>query len=251
MAELENPTLVVISAMAALGFMIGLSKSGLTGMGALVTPILSLAMPTVVLAVGVSLPMLIVGDAFAIYAYRGEWDWKLVRRLLPGALLGVLAGTLLLTNLPTRALQLGLALFTLVVVAYRFVGDVIRQLRYRPQPWHGPAAGTLTGIASALFNVGGPPFNAYMLLQKLPPRTFVATTAIFFGMLNLMKVPGFLMAGVIDLPLLTSMWWVFVFIPLGSLAGRELIKHIDHRMFEAVIVLLLLLTSALLIWQSV
>jgi hypothetical protein len=53
---------------ALLGFLIGLTKGGFNTLGALLTPILSLVLP-VSTAVGVLLPMLVVGDAFAIYMY--------------------------------------------------------------------------------------------------------------------------------------------------------------------------------------
>ncbi len=66
-----------------------------------------------------------------------------------------------------------------------------------------------------MFNNGGPPFSSYLLLQKLQPRPFIATTALFFALLNLIKIPGFLYIGVLSVPLLLSLWWVFLFIPLG------------------------------------
>jgi hypothetical protein len=53
---------------ALLGFFIGLTKGGSNTLGALLTPVLSLVLP-VSTAVGVLLPMLVVGDAFAIYTY--------------------------------------------------------------------------------------------------------------------------------------------------------------------------------------
>lgn len=53
---------------ALLGFFIGLTKGGSNTLGALLTPVLSLVLP-VSTAVGVLLPMLVVGDAFAIYMY--------------------------------------------------------------------------------------------------------------------------------------------------------------------------------------
>jgi uncharacterized protein len=126
----------------------------------------------------------------------------------------------------------------------------VQRLRYQPRAWHGPAAGVLTGIASALFNSGGPPFNAYLLLQNTRPRTFVATTAIFFALLNLIKVPGFLWARVIDLPLLASVWWVFAFIPVGILLGRALIQRIHQRAFEWLVMAMLVGASGLLMWQG-
>src|SRR5688500_17651207 len=107
---ISNPLTVVV-VLALLGLLLGLAKGGLQGLGPLLTPMLSLVVPPQ-LAVGVLLPMLMVGDAFAVYIYRGAWDWSLVRRLLPGAVVGALAGTFLLTSLPGNALRIGLALFT-------------------------------------------------------------------------------------------------------------------------------------------
>ena len=234
---------------AVLGFTIGLAKGGFNGVGPLCTPILSLVLP-VSLAVGVLLPMLLVGDAFAIYMYRGEWNWPLVRRMLPTAVVGVLAGTWLLTVLSSNSLRIVLAVFVLLLVAYKFVSDRIARLAYRPHGWHGPAAGALSGMASAMFNTGGPPFNAYLLLQKLPPRTFIATTALFFALVNLLKLPGFLYTGVLDIPLLLSLWWVLLFIPVGLAAARWLVSRVNQRVFEAIIVVLLVVSSLLLLAQS-
>ncbi len=246
--QISDPLLVVV-VIALLGVMIGLAKGGLQGLGALLTPMLSLVLPPA-LAVGVILPMLMVGDVFAVYLYRGEWDTGLVRRLLPGAVVGALLGTFLLTSLPGNATRIGLALVTLLAVVYKLVSGAIQRWRYQPRPWHAPAAGLVTGVASALFNLGGPPFNAYLLLQNTSPRTFVATTAIFFALLNVIKVPGFLWARVIDLPLLTSVWWVFLFIPVGILLGRELIKRLNQPVFEWLVMGLLVATSLLLLWQG-
>jgi uncharacterized membrane protein YfcA len=249
MPELSHSPLFVGAVIAILGFMIGLTKGGFSALGALLTPILSLLLP-VSLAVGVLLPMLIVGDAFAVYNYWAEWDAGLVRRMLPTAVVGALAGTFLLAWLSPNALRIALGIFVLVLVIYKFVSDRIQQLRYQPRAWHAPVAGALAGLASGMFNNGGPPFNSYMLLQKVPPRSFIATTVLFFALLNLIKIPGFLVTGVLNLPLLLSFWWVFLFIPLGIWAARHLLLRLNQQMFEWVVIVLLVLASALLFWQS-
>jgi uncharacterized protein len=234
---------------AVLGFTIGLAKGGFSAMGALATPILSLVLP-VSLAVGVLLPMLIVGDAFALYSYWGQWDGRLVRRMLPAGVAGALVGTWLLVVMAPNTLRLVLAVFVLMLVAYKFASDRITRLAYRPRGWHAPAAGALAGMGSGMFNTGGPPFNAYLLLQKMTPRVFIATTALFFALINLLKVPGFLITGVLNVPLLLSLWWVLLFMPLGLAAARWLVSRVDQRRFEWIIVALLVLSSALLFAQS-
>src|SRR5215212_11870815 len=102
---------------AMLGLMIGFAKGGFSGLGALLTPILALVLP-VASAVGVLLPMLIVGDIFAVYMYWKEWDLDLVRRMLPAGILGAIAGTFLLAWLPPDGLRVILGVFVLVLVAY-------------------------------------------------------------------------------------------------------------------------------------
>ena len=227
---------------AMLGFMIGLAKGGLGGLGALLTPILALVLP-VASAVGVLLPMLMVGDIFAVHMYWKEWDFLLVKRMLPAGIMGALAGTALLSWLPPDGLRIILGIFVLVLVAYKFVSDRIQAVRYQPQPWHAPAAGLLAGLASGMFNNGGPAFSSYLLLQKLKARPFIATSAIYFALLNIIKVPGFVYTGVLNLQLLFSLWWVFLFIPVGIWVARVTLTRLSSSAFEWIIIVLLIFSS--------
>ena len=249
MPTIEQNPAYVAGVIAILGFMIGLAKGGLGGLGALLTPLLALVLP-VALAVGVLLPMLMVGDVFALYMYWKEWDLDLVKRMLPAGVVGALAGTVLLAWLPPDGLRILLGIFVLVVVAYKFLSDRIQAIRYEPRAWHAPAAGLLAGVASGMFNSGGPAFNSYLLLQKLKARPFIATTAIYFALLNLIKVPGFLYTGVLNLPLLFSLWWVFVFIPVGIWVARITLTRLSPSAFEWIIIVLLIFSSLSLFWQS-
>jgi uncharacterized membrane protein YfcA len=229
--------------------MIGLAKGGLGGLGALLTPILALVLP-VASAVGVLLPMLMVGDTFALSMYWKEWDLALVKRMTPAGILGALAGTALLSWLPPDGLRIILGIFVLLVVAYKFLSDRIQAMRYDSRTWHAPAAGFLAGVASGMFNSGGPPFNSYLLLQKLKARPFIATSTIYFAILNLIKVPGFLYTGVLDISLLVSLWWVFPFIPVGIWVARMTLTRVSPLAFEWIIIVLLIFSSLYLFWQS-
>ena len=143
--------------------MIGFAKGGFGGLGAslapparagVLTPILALVLP-VALAVGVLLPMLMVGDVFAVTMYWKEWDLDLVKRMLPAGIVGAIAGTFLLSWLSPDGLRIILGIFVWELVAYKFVSDWIQAIRYEPSPWHAPAAGLLAGLASGMFNNGG------------------------------------------------------------------------------------------------
>ena len=242
MPATDQNAVYVTVVIAILGFMIGFAKGGFGGLGALLTPILALVLP-VVLAVGVLLPMLMVGDVFAVAMYWKEWDLALVRRMLPAGIVGALAGTVLLSSMSPDGLRIILGIFVLVLVVYRFVSDRIQAIRYEPRLWHAPAAGFLAGLASGMFNNGGPAFSSYLLLQKLKARPFIATSAIYFAILNLIKVPGFLYTGVLNLPLLFSLWWVFLFIPIGIWAARMTLTRVSPSTFEGIIIVLLIFSS--------
>ena len=127
----------VIKEIRGFGFMIGIAKGGFGGLGSLLTPILSLVLP-VASAVGVLLPMLMVGDAFALYMYWREWDIDLVRSMLPAGIAGALTGTFLLSWLSPNLLRIILGVFVLLVVVYKFASDRIQTIRYQPGPWHAP-----------------------------------------------------------------------------------------------------------------
>jgi uncharacterized protein len=244
----QNPVFVFI-VVAVLGFLVGFAKGGFATVGALHVATMSLVMP-VTAAVGVLLPILIVGDVFALYAYWKQWDTAILKRTLPLAVVGALIGTYLLTVLSTNVLRLALGFFVLVIVIYKLVSDRLKAVAYEPRNWHGPVAGALSGLASGMFNNGGPPLNAYLLFQKVPPSTFAATAALFFAILNIIKVPGFLYTGVLDLNVLLSVLWAVLFIPVGVWAARWVITHMDAKYFEWVIIGLLVISSAILIWQG-
>lgn len=249
MPATDQHAFYVVIVIAILGLMIGFSKGGLGGLGALLTPILALVLP-VASAVGVLLPMLMVGDVFALTIYWKEWDAELVKQMLPAGVIGAIAGTFLLSWLSPNHLRIVLGIFVLLVVAYKLISDRIQTIRYQPKPWHAPVAGFLAGISSGMFNSGGPAFNSYLLLKQVKARPFIATSAIYFAILNLVKAPGFLLTGVLDLRLLLSVWWVFPFIPLGIWIARLTLTRVSPLVFEWIITILLIFSSLWLFWQS-
>ncbi len=238
----DQNTVSVAILIAILGLMIGLAKGGFGGLGVLLTPLLALVLP-VAMAVGVLLPMLMFGDVIALYMYWKQWDLKLLKSMLPAGIMGAIAGTFLLSWLSPNGLRITLGIFVLLIILYKFASDQIQTIRYQPRSWHAPLAGLLAGVASGMFNSGGPPFNSYLLLKKVKAQPFIATSAIYFAILNLIKVPGFLYTGVLNLPTLVSLWWVFPFIPIGIWVARAALTRVSPVVFEWIIIVLLIFSS--------
>jgi uncharacterized membrane protein YfcA len=238
----------IIVALACL--FIGLSKGGLGGPipVAMLTPLLSLVMPASQ-AVGLILIPLMVGDVITVMFYWRKWDLNRVKLLLPMAVIGILVGEFVLLTLANSGQNIVIkrliGAFTLIVVIYKVSDSMISRMKYEHRQWHGYLAGWLTGFGSALANVGAPPYTAYMLLQKIDdPVQFLGTTAIFFAILNAIKLPFVLSnSKVLDLHLLASILWAIPLIPIGAWLGRKSVNYVNAKMFERVMLVLLFLLS--------
>ena len=241
-------TPAVVAAIAAASLLIGLAKGGLSGLGPLLTLLVATVLPTRV-AIGVLLPLLMVGDVASLVVHRGHWDDKILRRLLPGAALGVVVASLFLQSVSERGLQIMLAVFTLSFVIYRLAEPGIRRRRSfgAPGPGWAAAAGAAAGITSTVAHVGGPPVAVYLLASKVEPRPFVATNAALFFLINWMKVPGYLSAGVFDLDLTLKVAPLAILIFPGIVIGRWFVTVVRAEVFDRFILASLLAGALLLL----
>jgi uncharacterized membrane protein YfcA len=243
----DNPPLFyVVTGFVA--FLVGVAKGGLGGtLGALAVPIMTLVMPAD-RVIGLVLPILMFADVFAVGLHWGRWDRRLIILLIPGAVIGVTVGTLFITNAPTETLQKALGIIILLFAVYKlFERRILGSLEYVSRNWHGLLAGTVTGFSSALAHTGGPPVSIYLLMQDVMPSIFVATSALFFLILNWIKVPYYLYARLFDLNRLLGITWLMPLVPAGVWIGRWAADRVDKLTFERIIVGLLVVAAILLI----
>lgn len=248
---MSEPTPLFFLVFAIVALMIGMAKGGLgVAFAALATPLMALVLP-VGEALAVVQVIQMVADVFAVGAHWGRWDRKLVTRLIPGALAGVAVGAFFITSISPQALRTTLAVVILLFAAYKLAErSLLRGFTYRVRPWHGPLAGAISGFGSAIANTGGPPVTIYLLIEgSLQPRAFIATTALFFLVLNYIKLPFYLGVGLFNWELLRSALWLLPLAPLGVWIGRAFVLRVNKERYERVI-LLFLVISALLVLLS-
>lgn len=233
---------ILILGLAA--FLVGLGKGGLGGsIGALVTILMAQVVP-IEEVIGILLPVLILGDTFSMAAHWRKWDRKIALLLLPGAVLGVTVGTYFISSVTSDMLRIGVAIIALVFVAYKFLEDrILMAVEYQPRNWHGWLAGTVSGFTSSLAHAGGPPASIYLLMQDLTPRVFVATSVMFFTILNWIKVPYYAFIGIFNFDFLLRVIWLAPLVPLGVWVGRLFAEKVNKLLFERVILILLLVSA--------
>jgi hypothetical protein len=105
----------------------------------------------------------------------------------------------------------------------------------------------VAGLSSTLAHTGGPPISIYLILQNISPRTFVATSALFFMVVNWIKLPYYYYTGLFNFSLLTSIAWLLPFVPFGVWIGRRFSERIPKNLFDLIIVVLLAISGILLL----
>jgi len=229
-------------------FFIGIAKSGFgSGVGLLIVPVTVLAMGHTAYrseaALGLLLPLLIVGDLVAILQYRHLFSLQIVKKLLPATLVGVVIGSAMLWWFGTHQqkvaealikTEIGLESVALVALHFYRVWRGQREL-YVPKPLHNHLVGGFSAISSTMAHAAGPIIALYLLPQKLDRQLFVGTCAIYFGILNNAKIPGYFFAGQLNLGLF---WLSIKLLPLvlaGAVAGFWLNKRMTDRVFSNIV----------------
>lgn len=232
-APLEPSQLLLLGLGA---FLIGVSKTGFgAGLGMLVTPMLALFLPAR-LVIGAMLPLLMAGDIYAMRAYWRAWDGRNVLLLVPGALVGIALGSLLIGVLSDLALKRAIGLAALAFGPLYLVQERLREGKpFLPPKWLGLTAGALTGVASTIAHAGGVVSNIYLLPQRLPNRIFVGTCVLLYFVVNLTKLPPYLKLGLVNASVLGADLLLFPAILLGAAAGVWVNRALSERAFHLTI----------------
>ena len=213
--------------------LLGVSKTGIGGLGMVVAVIFTSFIPAKQ-ASGFVLPLLICGDLIAVLAYRAHAQWAHIWRLLPWTVAGVVAGYLALGRMGDREARVSIGVIIVGMVAVQ----LWRRARAKPGEvpelgaWFAPSLGVLAGFTTLVANAAGPLMAIYLLAMRLPKLEFVGTSAVFFLLLNLFKVPFMVNQGLITLDSFSFNLLLAPAVLLGAWLGRLLLPKINQRMFE-------------------
>ncbi|MCM8758887.1 MAG: sulfite exporter TauE/SafE family protein [Candidatus Omnitrophica bacterium] len=229
------------------GFFIGVSKTGIPGLG-----MLSIAMAAIViparLSTGVILPMLILGDFFAVAYYRKHAQWKYLIKLMPWAVAGIIIGYIALGRMSDQQLRPIIGFIVLFLLGLN-EADILNRWNIPARWWFAAAIGLSAGFTTMIANAAGSIMIIYLLAMRLPKQEFIGTGAWYFFLLNWFKVPFSASLGLINPDSLMLNLKVAPAIIIGSFSGVRLVKIIPQKIFEAIIkVLTFIAAIKLILW---
>jgi uncharacterized membrane protein YfcA len=249
MSLLADPLTLLVLAAAVI--LLGLAKGGLSGVGALATPLVALVLPPTI-AAALLLPILIVQDVVSVWSFRKTWDGWVIGWMLPGAAVGIAAGYAYAERVDEAKLMAALGAITLAFGLYRlWVERGGRAAQASTSPgWVGSLFGVATGFTSQIAHAGGPPFQMWVTPRRLPHLVFVGTSSILFAAINWMKVPAYIALGAFPHEVLVAAVLLMPLAIVSTLLTVRWLKRIDGARFYVLIYVLMVLLGAKLIWDG-
>lgn len=237
----------------------GISKSAIPGSVTLSVAIFAAVLPAKA-STGAMLVILIVGDIGAIWVYRRTVDWQILARLVPTVVLGLALGFGFLAVTNDRQVALAIGLILLLVISLTMYQRSHSQAAPRSHAdddastWKHRGErllyGTLGGFTTMVANAAGPVMSMYFLASRLQIQVFLGTTAWFFGVVNLIKLPFSIQLGLITG---SSLMLNLVLLPAliaGFIVGRLLVKRMDQQVFERLVIVFTILGAGYLLVQG-
>lgn len=245
---ISNPLFYVAAIPAVL--LAGISKGGFAGgLGVLAVPLMALIIPAPQ-AASVMLPILCLMDLVGSWSYHPHWDFKLLRRLLPGAVFGIGMGWLLFRHITPGVLNLIIGVIAILFALQRLAGLQLRDNSHLPDGLRAGWWSSLSGFTSTLAHAGGPPIMIYLLPKQLNKTVLVANLTLYFAVVNYLKLIPFAELGLLDARNLGTALVLAPLAPVGVYMGIWMHKRINEKLFYRLTYLFLLITGARLIWTA-
>ncbi len=227
---------------------LGLGKGGFAGIGMVATPLLAVYLPPLQ-AAAILLPILMTQDVISIWTYRRDWDAWNVKVLLIGGAVGVGVAWAIAAYVSDAAVRLTVGLIGLAFVFNSWWGRGAPA----PKPPNAVAGilwGVATGFTSTMAQAGAPPFQAFVLPQRLAKLTMVGTYMIVFGAINALKVVPYLALGQFSADGLGTSAALLPLAVVTNFLGIWLVRMTPTEIFYRLSYVLVLVISLALVWQG-
>mgnify|MGYP003634716727 FL=1 len=237
---LQNYNLTVLQ-WAAIGFavfLLGLSKSGIKGIGIIIVVILAFVFGEKA-STGILLPMLICADVFAVIYYNRHAQWNIIKKLIPWMIAGVLVGVWVGNDISEMLFKRLMAIIIIVSVLIMFYSESRKSNKVPTNKLFSSGTGFLAGFTTMIGNLAGPISNIYFLAMRFPKNEFIGTAAWLFFIINVFKLPFHIFVWktvTLDTLVLNS-----VLIPaviIGFFLGAyivKLISNVNYRRFILIV----------------
>lgn len=229
-------------------FFVGMAKVGVPGVGNVIVPILAFVFGGRS-STGILLPILIMADITAVSYYRRHAEWKHLIKIIPWAVMGIFIAMFVGKNLPDEQFKLLMGIMIILGLGIMIWREREMKNNSIPDNWlFAGFMGLLGGFATMIGNAAGPIFAIYLLAMHLQKNTFIGTSAWFFLIVNVTKVPLHIWSWeTINLTTFQLDLMVLPAVVLGAFIGIRLVKLIPDSTYRWFVIAITILSALLLI----
>ena len=252
--------------------MSGLDKGGIPGLAALGMTVLVSGHHEggVNHIIATFVPILLIADLGAAYAYRDAADWSIIKLIVGPMITGIFGGVMVIGQLDEDEVKKVVGGCLLMLACSHFVMKLCFQKRNDPLlPLDGksdcpqkrgvdsisstdiygsqriPAytrrkslllasvCGFVTGVLTMVANVAGPIATAYFLSLEIPKRELNGTRAYLFLIANMIKIPVQMFLGNLAIDdVYMVLFLISIALASTFIAERFILNYIDQKSFE-------------------
>ncbi len=206
----------------------GMAKGGLgPAVGGIVVPAMSLVISPVQ-AAAIMLPILCVMDLFAVRRFWGKCDGRHLKILLPAGVTGIVLAGLLMGALPPDAIRMSIGIIVILFCLNYWFGGVAAGKK-KGGRLSGYFWGTVAGFTSTQIHAGGPPVSVYLLPQNLDKVALLGTLAVFFAVINYLKLIPYTLLGAFDATNLLTSLLLMPLAPVGVRLGYLILNRVSQK----------------------
>ncbi len=230
--------------------LVGFSKGGFAGLSMISLPLLTLVSAPI-RAAAIMLPILIVQDVVSVWAYRRDFNRRVVLILLAGSLVGIALAAIF----AARVSDYAVLLFVGAIAAGFVVYSWLRRSTQAEAPAEAKVApglfwGACIGFTSFIANAGGPPFQAYALPLRLDPQTYAGCSTMTFAVVNLVKLAAFFALGQVSTDNLAVSASLFPVAIAATFGGVGLVRRVQAAIFYKIVYTLTLVLGLKLMFDG-
>jgi uncharacterized membrane protein YfcA len=224
---------------------VGFTIAGVAGFGGGVV-----ALPVLVWVFGVreAVPILtlsqILSTTSRVWLHRDGIDWKVVRNFSLGGLPLSLIGAFFFVSIDTSVLVriLGVMMLFFVVYTQMPIGR-----NFNMKLWGFVPLGAGTGFGSAFLGIPGPFAAVFYLAYGLAASSYIGTSALGMGIIQIPKLIIFGTSDLLTLRVLALGIGLGAIAAGSALLGRIILRRVPEKVFPRIITTMLLISGVVLL----
>lgn len=208
------------------------------GAATFLIPLIAFLLGAQLVAPVISLAALIANPS-RVYVFRKNIDWRVIRYLIPGSILGAILGAWSFSQANTQIIQIILGVFLICYVANEKLKKAQYTYKMRLQ-WFFPL-GFCVSFLSGLVGATGPIHNPFMLNYGLSKENLTGTKALNSLFMQITKIISYSFFGALTLEIAGYGIILGCGAIFGILLARQHLKKINSASFKEYMLTFMLL----------